>query len=143
MMNGAPVHWSSVRQAFPALSSSEAEIMAGCHALRTAIHMHALLEDLGKPQGIIDFCFDAENAIKFNSSDKITPRNMHIGVRYWRVRYHVGNEIRLVYVHTTMMTADIGTKSAKEDQFIGIVNLMMHDFFHKVKVVQFDLVDDQ
>ena len=143
MMNGAPVHWSSVRQAFPALSSSEAEIMAGCHALRTAIHMHALLEDLGKPQGIIDFCFDAENAIKFNSSDKITPRNMHIGVRYWRVRYHVGNEIRLVYVHTTMMTADIGTKSAKADQFIGIVNLMMHDFSYKVKVVQFDLVSDQ
>ena len=114
--------------------------MAGCHALRTAIHMHALLEDLGKPQGSIDFCFDAENAIKFNQNDKITPRSMHIGVRYWRVRYHVGKEIRLVYVHTSKMTADIGTKSAKEDQFAGIVNLMMHDFKHTVRVVTFDPV---
>ena len=47
----------------------------------------------------------------------------------------------MVHVHTTMMTADIGTKSAKADQFIGIVDLMMHDFSHKVRVVGFDLVD--
>ena len=135
MLNGAPVHWSSVRQPFPALSSSESEIMAGCHALRTALHMHALLEDLGKPQGTIDFCFDAENALRFNRKDKISKRNMHIGVRYWRVRYHVGKQIRLVYVKTTMMTADIGTKSAKVDQFNGIVKLIMHDFTDDVNVL--------
>ena len=128
MLNGAPVHWSSVRQPFPALSSSESEIMAGCHALRTALHMHAVMEDLGKPQGTIDFCFDARNALRFNESDKISKRNMHIGVRYWRVRYHAGKEIRLVYVKTTKMTADIGTKSTKTDQFEGIVQMIMHNF---------------
>ena len=100
--------------------------------------MHSLLEDLGRPQGMIDFCFDAENAIKFNKKDRITPRSMHIGVRYWRVRYHVGREIRLVYVHTSKMTADIGTKSAKEEQFAGIVNMMMHDLKSTIRVVKFD-----
>lgn len=135
MMNGAPVHWSSVRQAFPALSSSESEIMAGCHALRTALHMHAVMEDLGKPQGTIDFCFDARNALRFNESDKISKRNMHIGVRYWRVRYHAGKEIRLVYVKTTKMTADIGTKSTKADQFEGIVQMIMHNFDDGIKVL--------
>lgn len=141
MLNGAPVHWSSVRQLFLALSSSEAEIMAGCHDLRTAIHMHALLEDLGKPQGNINFCFDSQNVIKFNESDKISPQNMHIGVRFWRVRYHVGKQIRLVYVHTSKMTADIGTKSAKDDQFISIVKMMMNDIRGQIKVVSFDQID--
>ena len=135
MLNGAPVHWSSVRQPFPALSSSESEIMAGCHALRTALHMHAVMEDLGKPQGTIDFCFDARNALRFNESDKISKRNMHIGVRYWRVRYHAGKEIRLVYVKTTKMTADIGTKSTKTDQFEGIVQMIMHNFDDGIKVL--------
>ena len=127
-LNGAPIHWSSVRQPFPALSSSEAEIIAGCHALRYTLHLHALMESLGKPQGVIDFCFDAKNAISFNSNDKITPRNLHIGVRFHRVRYHVGKEIRLIFVRSRYMTADIGTKSTELDLFREISLRLTHDF---------------
>ena len=42
-MNDGPIHWSSVRQEFPALSTTEAEIMAGAHALRSTLHMRELL----------------------------------------------------------------------------------------------------
>ena len=47
----------------------------------------------------------------------------------------------MVYIHTPKMTADIGAKPAKDDQFIGIVKMMMSGFRNQVKVASFDQID--
>jgi len=78
MMNGGPVHWCSKRQEFAALSSTEAEIMAAVTALRYTLHMKAMLEEMGFPQGAVKIHVDAANAIKFCTEEKITKRNHHI-----------------------------------------------------------------
>ena len=123
-MNGGPIHWSSVRQEFPALSSTEAEIMAGAHALRSTLHLRELLTQLGKPQGLTSFCLDNTNAIRFNRHERVTKRNLHIGVRYCRVRYHDGIDITLVHLNTLHMTADLGTKVTSQDIFLTLEGLM-------------------
>ena len=126
MMNDAPVHWFSSRQEFPALSSTEAEIMAGSTALRYTIHLRRLLLSLGHPQGAIEFHLDAENAIRYFQSEKISKRNHHIGTRYERFRHHVTiGDVEIVFCKTENMLADIPTKNATELQFNTVVHGIM------------------
>ena len=128
VLNGAPVHWSSTKQSFPALSSTEAEIIAAGNALRYTLHLKMLLEAMGRPQGAIRFNIDAENCIRFMKRDKITPRNHHIGTRYMRMRHHVGKDIDIAFCSTTEMVADIHTKCAEEKQFNELTARIMTSF---------------
>ena len=129
MMNGGPVHWYSKRQEFAALSSTEAEIMAAVTALRYTLHMKAMLEDMGLPQGAIRIHVDAMNAIRYCTEEKISQRNHHIGVRYHRMRHHVKvGDVEVVFCRTVDMLADTATKNAAEEQFKGVIDTVMHDF---------------
>ena len=128
VLNGAPVHWSSTKQSFPALSSTEAEIIAAGNALRYTLHLKMLLEAMGRPQGAVRFNIDAENCIRFMKRDKITPRNHHIGTRYMRMRHHVGKDIDIAFCSTTEMVADIHTKCTEEKQFHELTNRIMTSF---------------
>ena len=128
VLNGAPVHWSSTKQSFPALSSTEAEIIAAGNALRYTLHLKMLLESMGRPQGAIRFNIDAENCIRFMKRDKITPRNHHIGTRYTRMRHHVGKDIDIAFCSTTEMVADLQTKCTEEKQFRELTGRIMTSF---------------
>ena len=129
MMNGGPVHWYSKRQEFAALSSTEAEIMAAVTALRYTLHMKAMLEDMGLPQGAVRIHVDAMNAIRYCTEEKISQRNHHIGVRYHRMRHHVKvGDVEVVFCRTVDMLADTATKNAAEEQFKGVIDTVMHDF---------------
>jgi hypothetical protein len=136
MLNSAPVHWGSNQQEFPALSSTEAEIIAGCNALRHTLWLKRLLESLGFAQGLVRIFFDAENAIRFNTSEKVSKRNHHIGVRYMRVRYHVGQDITCEFVKTTDMLADVCTKNAEQAQFERLVAMMMSSFGDEAELME-------
>ena len=128
VLNGAPVHWSSTKQSFPALSSTEAEIIAAGNALRYTLHLKMLLEAMGRPQGAVRFNIDAENCIRFMKRDKITPRNHHIGTRYMRMRHHVGKDIDIAFCSTTEMVADLHTKCTEEKQFHELTARIMTSF---------------
>ena len=133
VLNGAPVHWSSTKQSFPALSSTEAEIIAAGNALRYTLHLKMLLESMGRPQGAIRFNIDAENCIRFMKRDKITPRNHHIGTRYTRMRHHVGKDIDIAFCSTTEMIADLQTKCTEEKQFHDLTRRIMTSFAEGAK----------
>ena len=122
------MHWGSTKQEFPALSSTESEVIAGSSGLRHTLFIKRLLESLGFRQGLVRFHLDAENAIRFFSNEKVSKRNHHIGARYMRVRYHVGRDIVLEFVKTTEMVADICTKNAELAQFKHLVAKMMTSF---------------
>ena len=129
MMNGGPVHWYSKRQEFAALSSTEAEIMAAVTALRYTLHMKAMLEEMGFPQGAVKIHVDAANAIRFCTEEKITKRNHHIGVRHHRMRHHIKvGDVEVVFCRTADMLADTATKNAAEVQFKGVIDAVMNDF---------------
>ena len=68
---------------------------------------------------------DSTNAIKFNHEERVTKRNLHIGVRYCRVRYHAAvGDLHVGYINTNSMTADLGTKVTNEETFVHLQGKM-------------------
>ena len=103
--------------------------MADVTALRYTLHMKAMLEDMGLPQGAVRIHVDAMNAIRYCTDEKISQRNHHIGVRYHRMRHHVKvGDVEVVFCRTVDMLADTATKNAAEEQFKDVIDTVMHDF---------------
>lgn len=128
MCNGNPVHWKSQRQPFPALSSTESEIIAGTEALRHLLYMQGFMNEIGETQPKVTLYFDSQNAIRFAKAEGYQPRNLHIGTRYRRIKYHEGREVSVAYVPTTQCLPDVGTKATEADQFERIVDQISHNF---------------
>ena len=128
ILNNAPIHWYSRKQPFPALSSTESEIMAACTALRQTLYLKRLLDSLDFKQGLIRFHLDAQNAIRFFVNPKQSERNIHIGVRYHRIRYHINKDIELHFISSVHMQADGLTKSQRLDNFRRMVKQLLHVF---------------
>ena len=124
-MNGSAVSWGSKRQPFPALSSTEAEIIGGCDALRVTLTLKSFLEEIGFKQGLIRMYFDATNAIRFNVEEIIRPRSHHIGVRYHRCRHEVGKNITVEFVRSENELADLCTKNTTAEIFDRLVGRIM------------------
>ena len=128
-INGGPVHWISTRQTLAALSSTEAEIIAASTALREALYLREVMEEMGAPQQPIEICIDNANCLRFAEQGKITPRNHHIGVRHFRLRQEVtAGRVKVVFCRTHCQAADLGTKNPAEDQFERLVALIMADW---------------
>jgi hypothetical protein len=128
ILNNSPIHWYSKKQEFPALSSSEAEIIAATVALKHTLFLKRLLDSMGFTQGIIRFHLDAQNAIRFFNNPKISQRNQHVGSRYFRIRYHINKDIELHFISTENMTADICTKNQKIHIFRTMVKTLLTQF---------------
>ena len=124
-MNGSAVGWGSKKQPFPALSSTEAEIIGGCEALRVALTLKSFLEEMGFTQGLVRFYFDAQNAIRFNVEERIRPRSHHIGVRYHRCRHEVGKNITIEFIRSEDELGDLCTKNTEFEQFQRLVGRIM------------------
>ena len=124
-MNGSVVGWGSKKQPFPALSSTEAEIIGGCEALRVALALKSFLEEMGFTQGLVRFYFDAQNAIRFNVEERIRPRSHHIGVRYHRCRHEVGKNITIEFIRSEDELGDLCTKNVEYEQFQRLVGRIM------------------
>ncbi|WVZ24094.1 hypothetical protein V8G54_002638 [Vigna mungo] len=90
-MNGAPVSWSSKKQSIVALSSCEAEYVAGCHAACQGIWLEELLAELKvatrKP---IELRMDNTFAINLARNPISHGRSKHIEVKYHFLREVVG-----------------------------------------------------
>jgi hypothetical protein len=131
-LNGGPVHWISARQTLSALSSTEAEIIAASTALREALYLKEVMEEMGAPQTPIEICIDNSNCLRFATQAKTTPRNHHIGVRHFRLRQEVtAGRVKVVFCRTHCQTADLGTKNPAEEQFSRLVALVMTDWERK------------
>ena len=124
-MNGSAVGWGSKKQPFPALSSTEAEIIGGCEALRVALTLKSFLEEMGFTQGLVRFYFDAQNAIRFNVEERIRPRSHHIGVRYHRCRHEMGKNITIEFIRSEDELGDLCTKNVESEQFKRLVGRIM------------------
>jgi hypothetical protein len=110
---GAAISWNSKRQPTVALSSTEAEYMAGCAAAQEAIYLKSLLKDLGYSDKPINIYQDNQGAIAMGRNNMTTKRSKHIDIKYHFIREKVEEgTINLSYLPTTEMVADILTKHA-------------------------------
>jgi hypothetical protein len=111
-LGGAAITWSSKKQATVATSSTEAEYIAMATAAKEAIHLRLLLTDLGfPPNDPTTIKCDNQGAMKLAKNPVGHSRTKHIDVQHHFVReqYQAGT-IKLDYIPTTDMTADVLTK---------------------------------
>ena len=115
------VAWKCKAQAIVALSSCEAELIAIDDAVRELRFLHKLLEDFGQHVTTTPTIIGQDNTstITLCESRHFNQRTKHLALRY----HHVGDEIRkgtvkLRYLCTEDMTADILTKALYKDQHI-------------------------
>ena len=112
MINGCAVSWSSRLQKPRAMSSAEAEYMAGCEASLEAVYLRRLLTDLGFPQNEPTVIYqDSQPAIKMEKNPALHKLSKHIDLRYHSVRDHINlGVVTMKWVSTNEMLADVLTK---------------------------------
>jgi len=112
------VSWKSQKSSTVALSTTEAEYIGSCEASKEAIWItrlfHDILPNQGQPSSSEEACLiygDNQGAIALIENPQFHQRTKHIDIRYHFIRHaYQKNLIRLQYIPTSLMTADIFTK---------------------------------
>lgn len=128
MLSGCPVTWSSKLQTQIALSSCEAEYICLSQALREAIPMMTLVQEL-KDRDFLDqfsppkvHCKafeDNSGCVEMATVHKMRPRTKHINITYHHFREAVRNKLVTIHqVRTTEQLADIFTKPLAQNLFV-------------------------
>lgn len=110
---GGPIAWASRHQTCVALSTTEAEFVAGCEAAKEAVWISRLLEeiDLGT-YGTIPIHCDNQGAIRLIHNPEFHQRTKHIEIKYYFIREHQrSGVIDVRYLNTEEQVADIFTKA--------------------------------
>ena len=117
-LNGASIHWQSKQQSLVARSTHEAEYVGMAIASYEISYLRKLLADISHTP-----IHDMEPTLLYgdnigaiatatNSDGNKTTRSKHIDIRYHITREALANgTLRLQYIRTTDMTADILTKA--------------------------------
>jgi len=117
--HGGPIVWTSRRQGCTALSTTEAEYIAGCEASKEAIWITRLLKELkleGK-QTVPLYC-DNQSAIRLAKNPEFHQRTKHIDVKYHFIREQIEKGvISLEFVGTEDQLADLFTKPLEGVRF--------------------------
>ena len=77
-----PVSWRSTLQSTVALSTTEAEYMVMTEAMKEAIWLQGLLDDLGVDQDLLKINCDSMSAIYLAKNQVYHARTKHIDVRF-------------------------------------------------------------
>ncbi|GAU22332.1 hypothetical protein TSUD_106600 [Trifolium subterraneum] len=128
----APVSWCSKKQSVIALSSCEAEYVAGSLAACQANWMQSLLNEMKIIDNItIMLKIDNKSAINLAKNPVSHGKSKHIETRFHFLRDQVNKgKLSLEYCSTNDQQADILTKSVKRDQFLKLRREM--------RIVRFD-----
>jgi len=123
---GSSISWSSKKQATVATSSVEAEYVALANATKEAIWLHTLLTELDFPPTTATMIHaDNQGYIALANNLVSNSRAKHIDIRHHFIREHIERrKIRLNYVFTKDMLADVFTKALPREAFERFRNLL-------------------
>ena len=135
-LGDSPISWCSQKQDTVALSSCEAEFMAGTEAARQAIWLQDLLSEVtGEPCETVLIRIDNQSAIALTRNPVFHGKSKHIHKRYHFIRECVENgQVEVEHVPGEEQKADILTKALGRIKFkemrdyIGMVDLENESF---------------
>jgi hypothetical protein len=119
MLYGGAVSWQSKLQPVVAMSTAEAEYVAGAMAAREGVWLRRICThlDLGQ-SGPLAINIDNQSALHMATNSSDSARTKHIDLRYHYLRQSVERgAIRLRYIPTDKNAADIFTKPLAEIKF--------------------------
>lgn len=120
--------WKSTLQSTVALSTTEAEYMALTEAVKEAIWLGGLLDELGVSQKQVSIYSDSQSAICLAKNPVFHVRTKHIDVRYHFVREIVSEgRILLQKIGTAENPADMLTKvvtAIKFNHCLDLINIV-------------------
>ena len=127
-LGSATISWASKKQPTVALSSCEAEIMAGSEAAKEAIYLSAFLRELGfdvdEPPPLH---LDNKSAIDLSYNPEHHAKTKHIERRHFFIRECVEDGlIRVPFVSTVDNIADFFTKPLPAKQFYRMRDIIMN-----------------
>ncbi|CAG4987165.1 unnamed protein product [Colias eurytheme] len=128
--SGTVISYECKKQCTVALSSTEAEYMAIAEACKEAIYLRNLFSEIivNGFDYVITLYNDNQGAQKLTENPLFHKRTKHIDVRHHFVREAVaGNLIKIVYIPTSEMPADLLTKG---------LNRIKHNYFIKKLGIQ-------
>ena len=122
----APVSWCSKKQSVIALSSCEAEYVAGSLAACQANWLQSLLSEMNIIEDItVVLKIDNKSAINLAKNPVSHGKSKHIETRFHFLRDQVTKgKLKLEYCSTDNQQADILTKVVKRDQFLKLIREM-------------------
>jgi hypothetical protein len=117
---GAAISWRSNKQPVVALSSTEAEYIAGTLATQEAVYLKFLFRDLGFNVSVpTTLCIDNQGAIALGKNYISNKRTKHIDIRFHFIREKVHDgTIVLQPIPTLEMPADCLTKPLGPQKFL-------------------------
>ena len=127
-LGSATISWASKKQPSVALSSCEAEIMAGSEAAKEAIYLSAFLRELGfdmsEPPPLR---MDNKSAIDLAYNPEHHARTKHIDRRHYFIRECVEQgRLRVPFVPTAENVADFFTKPLMGKDFFRMRDRVMN-----------------
>jgi hypothetical protein len=113
MLCSGPISWQSKLQSVVAISTAEAEYVAGAHAAREAVWLRRVACFLGVPTtDALPVNIDNQAALHMATNGSDSARTKHIDVAHHFLREAVAKgAIRMVYIATEDNPADIFTKA--------------------------------
>lgn len=146
-LGNSPVTWCSQKQDTVALSSCEAEFMAGTEAARQAIWLQDLLSEvMGIPREKVVIRIDNQSSIALTRNPVFHGRSKHIHTRYHFIRECVERGlIKVEHVPGNEQKADILTKALARIKYremrelIGVHEVKKEDFKLRGETVEVSL----
>lgn len=123
MINRSPVVFASRQQTTVAQSSTEAELIAACEAVKELIWLLNLLKDLGIEHEAPTLFVDNKSTISLIMNNDIKRRSKHIDVKYHlvRIKYQEGL-FELEHIESKLQCADFLTKAIGRDQLKSLLS---------------------
>ena len=128
VLNQAAISWGSKKQKSVALSSCEAEIVAGSEAAKDAVALAGLSADLGMGSADpVELMMDNRSAIDVAYNPEHAGRLKHVDRRHFYIRELVEeHRIRVPFVATVDNLADFFTKPLKSKEFFRVRDIIMN-----------------
>ena len=127
LMGNNPICWMSKKQSIVATSTAEAEYVSTSECVKKILWIRNILQELFNYNKPIKLYTD-NIASKTNiENDEINPKLKHIAIKYFFDKDNIQKgKIKLLYVDTKNMLADVFTKVINGSKMLNFANKIFH-----------------